>query len=160
MAIFRQKPWTNPFGKFRIFSLYQNFIFLVQKTFYSIQNNAKQFLSYFAKKTNMERGHFLTNTMDKPLWKLNFECLHFLQTSFFLCRKHSFLSRICQKRPLCLILSKKKKWVNPPFWSKNGHFSNLFFLGNIAQENVFYDILQRKNAFVSYKNKKFKKSKN
>ena len=52
MAIFRQKPWTNPFGKFRIFSLFQNFIFLVQKTFYSIQNNAKQFLSYFAKKKN------------------------------------------------------------------------------------------------------------
>ena len=34
------------------------------------------------------------------------------------------------------------------------------FLGNIGQENVFYDILERKNAFLSYKNKKFKKSKN
>ena len=36
----------------------------------------------------------------------------------------------------------------------------LFFLGNIGQENVFYDILKRKNAFLDYKNKKFKKSKN
>ena len=35
-----------------------------------------------------------------------------------------------------------------------------FFLGNIHQENVFYDILERKNAFLSFKNKKFKKSKN
>ena len=35
-----------------------------------------------------------------------------------------------------------------------------FFLGNIGQENVFYDILERKNAFPGYKNKKFKKSKN
>ena len=35
----------------------------------------------------------------------------------------------------------------------------LFFLGNIEQENVFYDILERKNAFLGYKNKKFKKSK-
>ena len=35
-----------------------------------------------------------------------------------------------------------------------------FFLGNIEQENVFYDILDRKNAFLGYKNKKFKKSKN
>ena len=35
-----------------------------------------------------------------------------------------------------------------------------FFLGNIGQENVFYDILERKNAFLAYKNKKFKKSKN
>ena len=35
-----------------------------------------------------------------------------------------------------------------------------FFLGNIGQENVFYDIVERKNAFLGYKNKKFKKSKN
>ena len=35
-----------------------------------------------------------------------------------------------------------------------------YFLGNIGQENVFYDILERKNASLGYKNKKFKKSKN
>ena len=34
-----------------------------------------------------------------------------------------------------------------------------FFLGNIGQENVFYDILERENAFLGYKNKRFKKSK-
>ena len=39
-------------------------------------------------------------------------------------------------------------------------FCQLYFLGNIAQENVFYDILERKNAFLGYKNKKFKKLKN
>ena len=39
-------------------------------------------------------------------------------------------------------------------------FFQLFFLGNIGQENVFNDILERKNAFLGYKNKKFKKSKN
>ena len=52
------------------------------------------------------------------------------------------------------------KGVNPWFWSKSVHFSNFFFLGNIGQENVFYDILERKNAFLGYKKKKFKKSKN
>ena len=36
----------------------------------------------------------------------------------------------------------------------------IFFLGNIGQENVFYDILERKNAFLGHKNKKFLKSKN
>ena len=36
----------------------------------------------------------------------------------------------------------------------------IFFLGNIGQENLSNDILERKNAFPSYKNKKFKKSKN
>ena len=35
-----------------------------------------------------------------------------------------------------------------------------FFLGNIGQENIFYDILERKNAFLGYKNKKPKKSTN
>ena len=35
----------------------------------------------------------------------------------------------------------------------------IFFLGNIGQENVFYDILERINVFVGYKNKKFKKAK-
>ena len=35
-----------------------------------------------------------------------------------------------------------------------------FFLGNIGQEKVFYDILERKNAFLDYKNNKFKKLKN
>ena len=39
-------------------------------------------------------------------------------------------------------------------------FFQHFFLGNIAQENVFYDILGRKNAFLGYKNNKFKKFKN
>ena len=39
-------------------------------------------------------------------------------------------------------------------------FPTLFFSGNIGQANVFYGILERKNAFLDYKNKKFRKSKN
>ena len=39
-------------------------------------------------------------------------------------------------------------------------FFHFLFLGNIGQENVFYDIQERKNDFLGYKNKKFKKSKN
>ena len=62
-------------------------------------------------------------------------------------------------------LKKSKNWhfskgVNPWFWSKNGHFSNFVFSGNIGQANVFYHILERKNAFLAYKNNKMKKSKN
>ena len=34
----------------------------------------------------------------------------------------------------------------------------LFFLGNIGQENVFYDILETKNAFLGYKNNKLETS--
>ena len=49
--------------------------------------------------------------------------------------------------------------VNPWFWPKNDYFCNFFFLGNICQENVFYDILNQENVFLGYKIKNFKKSK-
>ena len=49
--------------------------------------------------------------------------------------------------------------VNPRFLSRNGHFPNFYFLGNIGQENVFDYILEPKNAVLGYKNNKFKKSK-
>ena len=91
----------------------------------------------------------------------------------------TFLGNIGQKNVFYNILDRKnafwgyknkkfkksKNWhfskgVNLWFWSKYGHFSNIFLLGNIGQENVFYDILERRTAFWGYKNKKFKKSKN
>ena len=73
-------------------------------------------------------------------------------------RKNAFLGYKNNK------FKRSKNWhfskgVKPRFWSKNGHFSN-FFLANIGQKNVLYDILERKNAFLGYRNKKFKKSKN
>ena len=60
-------------------------------------------------------------------------------------RKNAFL---CYKNNK---FKKSKNWhfskgVNPLFWSKNSNFSN-FFLGNIGQEKVFYNIQERKNAF-------------
>ena len=74
-------------------------------------------------------------------------------------RKNAFLGNKNSK------LKKSKNWqfskgVNPWFCSKIGHFSNFFFFDNIGQENVFHDILERKNAFLGNKNKKLKKSKN
>ena len=74
-------------------------------------------------------------------------------------RKNRFLGYKSKK------FKKWKNWqfykgVNPWFWSKNCHFSNLLFWGNIVQENILYDILERKNAFLAFKNKMFKKSKN
>ena len=74
-------------------------------------------------------------------------------------RKNAFLGYKNKK------FKKSKNWhfskgVNPWFWSKNANFPTLFVLGNINQENAFYIILERKNVFLSYKNKKFKKSKN
>ena len=42
---------------------------------------------------------------------------------------------------------------------QKGPIFQLSFFGNIGQENVFYDILERKNAFLGYKNKKSKSRK-
>ena len=93
--------------------------------------------------------------------------------------KPFFLSNIGKENVFYKILEKKKAFlgyrkkkfkkskywhfsngVKPWFWAKKGHFSHLFFLGNIGQENVFYDILDQKKAFLGYRNKKFKMSKN
>ena len=61
-------------------------------------------------------------------------------------------------------MKKSKYWhfskgVNPSFFSKMAIFPP-FFYGNIGQENVFCDILEPKNAFLGYKNNKFKTSRN
>ena len=52
------------------------------------------------------------------------------------------------------------KGLTHGFGPKMAIFPTLFFRANIGQENVFYDILEGKNAFLGYKNKKLKKSKN
>ena len=95
-----------------------------------------------------------------PFWK-PFFLAHIGQENVFydiLERKSAFLGYKNKK------LKKSKNWqffkgVNPCFWSINDHFAHSFFLGNICQENVFYDIQERKNAFLGYKNKNFKSRK-
>ena len=52
------------------------------------------------------------------------------------------------------------KGVNLWFWWNNGHFSMSFFFCNIGQENVFYNVLEQKHAFLAFKNNTFKKPKN
>ena len=89
-----------------------------------------------------------------------------------------FLGNIDHKNVFCDILERKNdflgyknnkfkksknthfsKGVNPRFWSKNGHFSDVFVLDKLRQENIFYDSLKRKNAFLRCKKNKFKRSK-
>ena len=89
-----------------------------------------------------------------------------------------FLGNIGQENVFCDILERKKafvgyknkkfkkskswhfsKGVNQCFWSKNGHFLHFLFLGIIGLENVFYDILERKNVSLSIKTKSSKSRK-
>ena len=63
--------------------------------------------------------------------------------------QENFFYDILEQKNACLIYKKKnvrksKNWhfwkvVNPWFWTKKGHYSNFFFLGNIGHQNVFYD---------------------
>ena len=74
-----------------------------------------------------------------------------------------------EKPSLQIIKEKVKKVEKLTFFQRgysrilvqNWPFFNLFFcLGNIGQENEFSDTLERKNAFLGYKNKQLKNSKN
>ena len=96
----------------------------------------------------------------------------FLATSFF-------LGKIGQENVFCDILERKSaflgyknkkfkksknchffKGVSPWFWYRNGHFSNCFFFFKKGQENVFYDILERKKClFSAIKTKRSKSGK-
>ena len=82
-------------------------------------------------------------------------------------RKMSFT--IFQNEKTFLYRQKKKKinksknlhfskGVNLWFWSKNGHFFKVFFQSRLVRK-MSYDILERKNSFLAYKNNKFKKTK-
>ena len=84
-------------------------------------------------------------------------------------RKMSFMIFQQEKRPFQAVKTRSlksrkvdifRKRLTHGFFSNMAIFSTFLFLGNIGQENVFYDILERKNVFLGYKNKKFKKSKN
>ena len=57
--------------------------------------------------------------------------------------KSSKIEILQRGQPMVLV----QKW---PFFQR-------LFLGNTGQENVFYDILDRKNAFLGNENNKFKK---
>ena len=138
-----------------------------KNVFYDILQRKSAFLGYKNKKLKKSKNCHSSKGVNPCFW---FKYGHF--SNFF------FLGNIAQENVVYDILERKKaflsnkkknvkmsknwhfsKGVNRWFWSKNGHFSTVFFLGNKGQENVFYDILERKNAFLFNKNKKFKKSK-
>ena len=98
--------------------------------------------------------------------KMAIFCTFFFQA--LQARKMSFMIFQNGKRPFQdkkIRISKSRKIDIFPkrlthgFGPKMGIFP-IFFFGDIGQENVFYDdILERKDAFLEYKYKKFKKSK-
>ena len=134
-----------------------------QNVVYDIQERKDAFLGYKNKKLKKSKYWHFSKGVGKWLQNGHFSTF--------------FYGNIGQENVFCDILEPKNaflgyknnkfktsrnwhfsKGVSPWFCSKN--FSNSFFFGNIGKENVFYDILERKNTFLRYKNQMLKKSKN
>ena len=139
-----------------------------ENVFYDILERKNAFLGYKNKKFKKSKNWHFSKIVNPCFWSENG---HFSNFFFFGNIRQENVFYDFQERKNAFLGYKNKtfkrskywhfsKIVKQCFWSKNGHFSNFLFLGNIGQENVFYDILERKNAFLGYKNKKFKKSKN
>ena len=134
-----------------------------ENVFDDILERKNAFLGYKNKKLKKPRNwHFSMVLVQK--------CPFFQLFLFSWYRPWNVFSNILEQKNAFLgyknnNFKKSKNWdfskgFNLGFWSKNGHSLNFIFLANIGWENVFYIILERKNAFLDYKKKKFNKSKN
>ena len=136
--------------------------------FYDIVERRNAFLGYKNKKLKRSKNWHFSKGVNPWFWSKNGHFSNFLFSGNI--GQATVFYEIQDQKNDCLGYKNKNfkksknghfsKGVNQSFWSKNGHFSNFVFSGNIGQAKVFYDILQRKNAFLGYKNKKLKKSKN
>ena len=137
-----------------------------ENVFYDILERKNAFLGYKNKKFKKSKNWHFFKGVNPWFWSKNghFSSFFFIQYRPGKCllwysrTKNVFLGYKDKK------FKKSKNWhfskgINPLIWCNNGYFS-FFFLGNIGKENVFYDILERRNAFLGYKKKKFKRSKN
>ena len=135
--------------------------------FYDILESTNAFLGYKKKKFKKSKNWQFFKGVHPWLWSKNGHYGNFFSRQYRSGKCLSPYSRT--KNSLCRLKKNKfentmnwhfTKRDNPCSWSNNGHLGNLFFSGNIGQKIVFYDILERKYAFLGYKNKKFKKLKN
>ena len=120
---------------------------------YDILERKNSFLGYKNKKFKKWKNWHFSKGVNPWFWLKNGHFSPFFFTQY---RPGKCLLRYSTTKKAFLGYKKKKmkesknwdfsKKVNPWFWSKNGHFSNFYFLGNIDQEDVFYDILERKKC--------------
>ena len=111
------------------------------------------FLDYNNKKLKKSKNWHLSKGVRPWFWIKNG---YFSKLFFFgnIGKENVFYDILEQQKAFAGYRNKKfkksKNWhfskgVNPWFWSKNGPFSKVFFLGNIGKENVFHYILEQKS---------------
>ena len=139
-----------------------------ENVFYDILERKKTFLRYKNKKFKKSKNWHFSQGVNPWFWLKNGDfsnLLFFKQFKKGKCllrysgkkkRLSKLLKQEVQKVEKLTFFQRAKTMVFVQKWP----FFQLFFLGNVGKENVFHDILERKSAFLSYKNKKFKKSKN
>ena len=127
-----------------------------ENTFYDILDRKNAFLGYKNKKFKKSKNWEFSKGVNLWFWS---KIGHFFIFLFLDNRdqENTFYDILERKNPfLGYKFKKSKNWefskgVNPWFWSKIGHFFIFLFLDNRGKENTFYDILERKNAFLGYK---------
>ena len=147
MAIFRPKPWVNPFGKMPIFRFFGLFLFIAQSGVFSIQNIVKEIflvLIAFIKKLG-KMAIFGPKPWVNPLGKMLifrvFELLLFIAQkgvfSFVLeYRKTYFPGLNCLKKKVGkMAIFGPKPWVNS--LGKMSIIRVFELLVFIAQKGVF-----------------------
>ena len=154
--------------KWQFFNLFFCFNIGKENDFYDILERKNDFLGYKKKKFKTSKNWHFSKGVNPWFWYKN---SHFLKL-FFWCnigQENVFYDILERKNTFLCYENKKtkksKNWhfskgVKPWFWSKYGHLIKIFFFRQYKLGHVFYDIVERKNAFLAYKNKKFKKSKN
>ena len=140
MASFGQNPWTNPFGK----------LSCLKSILFYPEYQKRCFLAGFAEKPPLRTMAISwPKTMEYTFWKIFFFFVLF-QSSLLLSKKHSFVSRISNKR--CFLAGYAQ---NPPFkkvaifgqklWTNP--FGKFWFLGIFFFETWLF--LSKQNSFLS-----------
>ena len=123
MAIFRPKPWVNPFGKMSIFPLFELFgFYTLQRSFFVLEYRKRYFPGLNRLKKNWKNGHLWTKPWVNPFGKMSIFRLFALPV--LIAQKGVFFVLEYRKRhsPGLYCLKKKvgkmaifgqKPWVNP-----------------------------------------------
>ena len=134
MAIFRLKPWVNPFGKMSIFRLFEVHVFITQKGVFSFQNIVKViFQAYIApKKTVGKMAMFGPKPWVNPFRKMSI--LRVFQLLVFINQKGDFSFQNIAKDIFQAYIALKKICTTGNFCTKT-EFQNIvkdIFLGYIG----------------------------
>ena len=138
-----------------------------EKVFYDILQRKNAFLGYKNKKFKKAKNRHFSKRVNPWFWSKNGHVSNIFFRHYSL--ENVLYDILARKKPFKSIKKRSSNsrkidifpnGLTHRFGPKMTIFSSSFFLGNICQQNVFYDILEQKNAFLGYKNKNFRKSKN